>query len=153
MEKPIRRHKALQPLSRDHHHGLLLSWKIRQGIKKGIDAERMMTYARWFWDTQLQQHFEVEEKHIFPILGDANPMVKKALNDHRRIARLLTSTDSDKKQSLSLVGEELDNHIRFEERELFNVIQETATVDQLQLIEQIHSQAPHLPEWEDEFWK
>ena len=24
-----KRHKALQPLSREHHHGLLLSWKNR----------------------------------------------------------------------------------------------------------------------------
>ncbi|HCR53623.1 MAG TPA: hemerythrin domain-containing protein [Cyclobacteriaceae bacterium] len=153
MEKPIKRHKALQPLSRDHHHGLLLSWKIRQGIKKGIDATRMMAYARWFWDTQLKQHFEAEEKHIFPILSDTNTMVKKAISDHRRIARLLTSTDEDKKRALSLIEEELDNHIRFEERELFNVIQETATAKQLQLIEQIHSDGSHQSEWEDEFWK
>ena len=35
--KPQKRHKALQPLSREHHHGLLLSWKIRSGFnKKGI---------------------------------------------------------------------------------------------------------------------
>ena len=34
--KPQKRHKALQPLSREHHHGLLLSWKIRTGFSKDI---------------------------------------------------------------------------------------------------------------------
>ncbi|WP_241739476.1 hypothetical protein [Aestuariibaculum marinum] len=32
--KPLKRHKALQPLSREHHYGLLLTWKIRTGFKK-----------------------------------------------------------------------------------------------------------------------
>src|SRR5690606_10923423 len=30
-EKPIKRNKDLQPFSRDHHHSLLLCWKIRTG--------------------------------------------------------------------------------------------------------------------------
>ena len=47
--KPLKRHKALQPLSRDHHHGLLLSWKIRSGFKKNIDVERIKVYADWFY--------------------------------------------------------------------------------------------------------
>jgi len=36
-KKPIKRDKVLQPLSHDHHQGLLLCWKIRTGIKKGIE--------------------------------------------------------------------------------------------------------------------
>ena len=115
MENPIKRHKALQSLSRDHHHGLLLSWKIRQGFKKGIDAERMTAYARWFWETHLLRHFELEEKQIFPVLGNDNPMVKRALTEHRRITRRFTSNHSNKERTLSLIEEELDNHIRFEE--------------------------------------
>lgn len=41
MSKSIKRTKALQPLSRDHHHGLLLCWKIRQGIKLNVEPERI----------------------------------------------------------------------------------------------------------------
>ena len=37
--KPLKRHAGLVELSRDHHHGLLLSWKIRQGLKKEIEPE------------------------------------------------------------------------------------------------------------------
>ena len=152
-ENPIKRHKALQPLSRDHHHSLLLSWKIRQGFKKGIDPERMMVYVRWFWDAHLLRHFELEEKQIFPVLGNDNPMVKRALREHRHITRLFTSNYSDKGRTLVLIEEELDNHIRFEERQLFNTIQEIATEEQLQNLEKIHSDTQHQYPWEDEFWK
>jgi hemerythrin-like domain-containing protein len=152
-ENPIKRHKALQPLSRDHHHGLLLSWKIRQGMKKGIDLERIMAYARWFWDTHLLRHFEIEEKQIFPLLGNDHPMVKRALSEHRRITRLFTSDHSDKERMLGLIEEELDIHIRFEERQLFNAIQEIATKEQLRVMEKAHSETRHQPPWEDEFWK
>ncbi len=153
MKKPIKRHKALQPLSRDHHHGLLLNWKIRQGFKRGVDPKRIMAYALWFWNTHLMKHFELEEKEIFPVLGNDNPLVKRALSEHRRISRLFTSDISDKERILSLIEEELDNHIRFEERQLFNILQEVATTEQLQVMEQIHSDTPAKYEWEDEFWK
>ena len=112
-----------------------------------------MSYARWFWHAHLLGHFQLEEKHLFPILGNDNPMVKRALSEHRRLARLFTSTDSDSIRSLSLIEEELDLHIRFEERQLFNAIQEIATDEQLRVMEKAHSETLHQPPWEDEFWK
>lgn len=153
MNNPVRRHKALQPLSRDHHHGLLLCWKIRQGFKKGIDLERISAYARWFWHTHLLKHFELEEQRLFPILGNDDLMVKRALAEHRRLTRLFTSTDSDREKTLGLIEEELDRHIRFEERQLFNAIQEIATNEQWLVLRQMHSDANDNDEWKDEFWR
>jgi hypothetical protein len=47
--KPLKRHAALQPLSREHHHGLLLGWKIRTGLSNGAPLERIKAYADWFF--------------------------------------------------------------------------------------------------------
>ena len=74
--KPLKRHKALQPLSREHHHGLLLSWKIRNGFNKNIDPKRMKIYADWFFETHLTPHFEMEENYIFSILESDNELIK-----------------------------------------------------------------------------
>jgi hypothetical protein len=52
--KPIKRSAALSPLSREHHEGLLFAWKIRQGLQKNIDPERISKFTKWFWDTDLQ---------------------------------------------------------------------------------------------------
>ena len=64
---PIKRHSALQGVSREHHHGLLLCWKIRTGVSKNIPLERIKMYADWFYATYLVPHFELEETHIFPL--------------------------------------------------------------------------------------
>jgi len=63
MTKPIKRHESIQPLSRDHHHGLLLSWKIRSGISKGVDINRIKKYADWFYTNHIKPHFGIEEKY------------------------------------------------------------------------------------------
>jgi hypothetical protein len=63
---PIKRDKALQEVSREHHHGLLLCWKIRKGFSKGIEPERIKRYADWFYKTHLISHFEVEENTFSP---------------------------------------------------------------------------------------
>lgn len=150
--KPQKRHKALQPLSREHHHGLLLSWKIRAGFSKNIAPERIRKYADWFYKNHLIPHFEIEEAHIFPILEGNNDLIKKALADHRRIKRLFTDTDDDAR-TLSKIEEELDKHIRFEERVLFPEIQKVATETQLLHIEKIHHPEDFNDNLDDEFWR
>lgn len=151
--KPLKRHTSLQPLSRDHHHGLLLSWKIRNGLAKGVAVERIKAYSDWFFVNHLLPHFDVEEQHIFPILGDdGHPMVKRALREHRRLKRLFAATDNLGKH-LSLIEEELTAHIRFEERVLFNEVQAVATPEQLAEIERLHDGQPFAEDWGDRYWE
>lgn len=150
--KPIKRNKALQGVSREHHHGLLLCWKIRTGFSKAIPEERIKKYADWFYTAHLIPHFELEENHIFPILGNNNELVKKALAEHRRLIRLFTETNTASK-SLSLIEEELEQHIRFEERILFNEIQKIATKKQLRKISKIHKDEKFNDHTDDPFWK
>ncbi|ELR70230.1 hypothetical protein C900_03915 [Fulvivirga imtechensis AK7] len=150
--KPIKRDKKMQPLSRDHHHSLLLSWKIRQGMSKGIALERIKTYCDWFFEKYAEPHFCLEEKYLFPVLGEDHKLIKKALADHRRLRRLFTM-NTDLERTLSLLEEELEAHIRFEERVLFNIIQEAATEEQLDKISTVHNDEIFEENTEDEFWK
>ena len=144
--------EALKPLSRDHHHGLLLCWKIRQGLKLNIETERIKKYAGWFWKQHLQPHFEIEEKFIFTILGNQNELIKQALAEHRRLKRLFEN-ESEIQKSISLIEEELEKHIRFEERVLFNEIQKVATKEQLQQIQLYHSDSKFADNLTDPFWE
>lgn len=151
-EKPIRRHTALQPLSREHHHTLLLCWKIRQGFSKGVETHRIKRYADWFFENHIQPHFREEEEHIFPILGNENGLVKKAIGEHRKLSRLFND-DQETEKSLSLIEEMLDNHIRFEERVLFNEIQQVASQEQLDRIHSLHADNKFVDNTDDEFWR
>jgi len=147
---PLKRHKSIQPVSREHHHGLLLCWKIKEGFKQQIAIERMKKYADWFWTHHLQPHFLFEEKYMFPILEIDHSLITRALNEHARLKELFNTTEGIE-HSLTSIEEELAAHIRFEERELFQEIQAHASLEQLTRIEQAHSTilSDH---WEDEFW-
>tara|TARA_R110002167_G_scaffold134051_17_gene319453 strand:- start:17057 stop:17536 length:480 start_codon:yes stop_codon:yes gene_type:complete len=148
---PIKRNKALQGVSREHHHGLLLCWKIRKGFSKGIKPERIKRYADWYYKIHLMPHFEVEEKYLFPILGNENELVKKAISEHKRLGRLFKDTE-DVTKSLSLIEEELEKHIRFEEQVLFNEIQEVASEVQLEIISKMHTDEKFNDNTDDPFW-
>jgi len=151
-KKPIKRNKNLQPLSRDHHHTLLLCWKIRTGFSKNVEPERIKRYADWFFEHHIRPHFEMEEKYLFPILGNDNELVKRALAEHRRLGRLFRDTDTISK-SLSLIEEELEKHVRFEERVLFGEIQKVATEAQLETISKTHTDEKFRDNTNDTFWE
>lgn len=152
MNKPVKRHQALQPWSHDHHHGLLLSWKIKKGFSLGIDPLRIKNYTDWFWNSQLKIHFKTEEEFIFPILGNENTMVQQALKEHQKLKTLFESQE-DVSHTLSEIERLINDHIRFEERVLFNAIQEVASNEELELLKSIHSDIPICEVWDDEFWK
>lgn len=149
--KPLKRVPELQALSHDHHHGLQLCWKIRTGLAKQIEPQRIKTYTDWFFQTHLQPHFELEEKYIFTILADDNELRKQALTEHERLKDLFEAT-SDLENNLQLIEKELDAHIRFEERLIFAEIQQTATAAQLAKINEIHSKEAFVEKEEDPFW-
>ncbi len=149
---PIKRSELLKPISREHHHSLLLSWKIRTGLKRGIELERIKAYADWFYEHHIIPHFEIEEKYLFVILDKNNELIKRALSEHLKIKRLFEA-ENDLHKKLSLIEEELESHIRFEERVLFNEIQAAATPDQLQQIAIHHVEEKFEDNLSDPFWE
>jgi iron-sulfur cluster repair protein YtfE (RIC family) len=151
MPKPIKRHPALQPLSRDHHIGLLLCFKIREGLKYDIEPWRIKAYTDWSWEQELAPHFKLEEQYAFPVLGKDHPLVQQALKEHHELHRLF-ETGTDLPETLLQIEEKLKQHIRFEERVLFNEIQQQATREQLAKIEASHRGSKDCELWPDKFW-
>lgn len=146
----MERHVALQPTSREHHYGLLLSWKIREGLKRGVALKRIKDYTDWFWQNHLKKHFEFEEEYIFPILGRQHQLIKRAMREHGRLKRLFARTN-EQERNLNLIEEELVGHIRFEERVLFKEIERLASEEQFKIMEKEHSKTV-VEDWPDEFW-
>lgn len=149
---PIKRHEFLKPFSRDHHHGLLLCWKIKTGFSKNVEASRIRKYTVWLFDNSLLPHFEMEEKYLFPILGKDNDLIKRAIAEHGEIKRLV-QLETELQKNLNSIKEILENHIRFEERILFNAIQSVATTEQLQQIQFHHSDTAFADNLTDAFWE
>lgn len=151
MAKPLKRHLALQPISRDHHQSLLLCWKIRKGLEKGIANERIELYVKCVWEEQIKPHFEIEEAYVFPILGKEHKFVCRAVDEHTRLETLF-NTEKYSTDSLLTIKDLLEAHIRFEERVLFETVQQVASKEQWETLTSKHAEESCALPWDDEFW-
>mgnify|MGYP003553672963 CR=1 FL=1 len=87
---PIERLPGLRGISREHHEGLLLCWKVRAGLARNVPPARIRQYCRRFLKHTLKPHFEVEEDVLFPVLGYQDPDVRKAMADPEVLGRVRT---------------------------------------------------------------
>jgi len=153
---PIKRHPAMVSFSKDHHFGLLLVWKIRQGLKKSIEAGRIGNYVLYFFSEDLLKHFADEEKLLFSRLRADNLLRIQAEEDHAVIYQLIKDIRNQTEDTglLTQLADRLEKHIRFEERELFNHLQSVIGADELALIEKrIGNDSKEIDEkWDDIFW-
>jgi hemerythrin-like domain-containing protein len=151
--KPIKRDENILKLSRDHHLGLLFCWKIRQGLKMGVSPERIAPYVQHFWMHHLQEHFAAEENILFAPQKDI--LVQKAIDQHRDIRMQIEQIAATAKpEALVRLADRVDNHIRFEERELFPHLEKMLSKAQLKTIgEQLgKDDTPLIDDYPDAFW-
>jgi len=150
--KPIKRSAALAPLSREHHDGLLFVWKIKEGIKKEIELQRLIRFGEWFWKEDLYNHFEKEEAVLSKVLKD-HPMFLQMLAEHTILRKLFNNIHlANNYKDLESLAQILNDHIRFEERQLFNEAEKLASPEELLEILELLKEEKSCGFWEDEFW-
>lgn len=142
----MKRHTSLIPLSREHHNALILARSLQKDtpVYKGMpsDAESKVKLAQKFYEEELIQHFEEEEK-ILTLIGGINApidlLAEIILREHEELKMLFKSLDNsrDLAASLDTLGKTLENHIRTEERQLFPLIQESCDDQTMIEIEKI----------------
>ncbi len=153
--KPIIRSVQLQPLSREHHDGLLFVWKIRQGLKNHVSIDKLGNYAGWYWRNHIRPHFFQEEKVLLPYMTASHPMAVQVKKDHDYIRELILTIDKEAdRYDFIRLSNLVETHIRFEERELFQYLEQHLTAEELTAI---HEQLEEHPvsceeEWKDNFW-
>jgi hemerythrin-like domain-containing protein len=154
---PIKRHQAIVSFSKDHHFGLLLVWKIRQGLNKLISPDRISNYVLFFFKEDLEKHFKEEEQLLFSNLPVDDVLRKQAEADHKSIYNLVAAIEKKKGDAVQLnqLADELERHIRFEERELFNHLQDNINADDLEKIaKRFSNNSKEIDsKWEDVFWE
>ncbi|WP_313374715.1 hemerythrin domain-containing protein [Chishuiella sp.] len=135
-----------------HHKTLFFCWNIRAGIDKGVDIQRMIDYVNWYGENILFKKMEIEEKYLFTLLDEDHYLIKRALKEHRRIKRLFKIDQKNPMKSLIYIEEELDLHIRFEERQMFPEFQKNATQKKLKIINNEFNTLLTNSDWNDQFW-
>lgn len=144
----MKRHASLVPLSREHHHGLVMARRLILGRSTNPRAdwprERASQVERLleFFDSELREHFEVEEAHVFPAaareLSDGGRQTRRLIAEHGAMRAMIREFEADPAsrldERLAAFGELLEAHIHREERELFQQMQaecEPETMDAL----------------------
>ena len=141
----MKRHASLVPLSRDHHHGLVMAERLILGRSTNPNADwpedRTGQAARLiaFFKSDLVPHFEAEEVHVFPAaareMADGARKAAALVADHEAMRAMIRGLEADGVSRLDdrlpAFGLILRAHIRREEQELFERMQaacDTATL-------------------------
>lgn len=150
----MKRNPNIVLLSRDHHFGLLCSWKIRQGLKKEVETERIKKYIVYFWENHLKEHFREEEQILIPYLEDE--YTSRICSEHHQLRMFASEIENSESINLfSDFADLLEQHIRFEERHWFPHLEEKLNSNTLDKIGKklIYSHIEEHDDYADEFWK
>jgi hemerythrin-like domain-containing protein len=134
----MKRNENLQPLSRQHHNGLLASLLLQKGVNKQGPLLIMKDFVMYFFEMDLNEHFRLEEEFLIPIMS-SNILLKSAadkiLADHAALRSLRDKiVEAPSYKDITAFSTLLEQHIRYEERVAFNEAEQLLTEDQLQSI-------------------
>lgn len=137
--KAMLRDPALIPLSHQHQHALALCVRIGKAFEAGGESPDVHPWELeivTLFDQEIAYHFAAEEKHLFPMASQFEelwPLVDELRIEHTLLrrnverARLRAFTVTD----LQVFSASLSEHIRKEERHLFEALQRLTTPAQL----------------------
>jgi hemerythrin-like domain-containing protein len=132
----VKRAEALRPLSREH----LAALTAAKALREAADPRRAGASFLDFWQRDGRRHFRVEEEVLLPGWALAaevdRPGVARMLEEHLAIRRAALRIEAAEASLSELheLGQLLHDHVRFEERELFPLVEaalEPAALDQL----------------------
>jgi iron-sulfur cluster repair protein YtfE (RIC family) len=134
----MKRTPELRTLSEDHHHGLVHARRLQRAAE-GDEARPAEAAAKDFldfWQKETALHFRQEEEVLLPVLarhgGDVtrDPLIEM-LEGHACIRGLVMQLSDEvvggnvRPETLREVGEQLEAHIRLEERVVFPLVEDS----------------------------
>jgi hemerythrin-like domain-containing protein len=131
------RDQNLIPLSRQHQHALALCVRLDRAIQAGeVDLEAWQAEIQQQFESEIAIHFAAEEKELFPAASrfpEMQPLVGELLAEHTILRDLFSCAvaRSLDPQSLEGFGQQLVEHIRKEERLLFEAMQKVMSPQEL----------------------
>lgn len=134
----MKRYEQLKKLSREHHGSLSMAKKIAEIVVTGNDSDLLqaMNQVQQYYNDELESHFQHEEQTLFSIIfqnyAEHRDIATALLKEHGQIRVLVQGiTMATAKKDLAEFALLLKDHTRVEERQLFPVVQEVFTSEQL----------------------
>ena len=121
----MKRIAELRDLSDDHHGALVLARRCAQAASgDAARAETVWREVRAAFASQLEPHFEIEERLLLPALeAIGEPGRADRIREDHASLRALAGLAAPSPAQLERFGRALEAHVRFEERDVFEVAQ------------------------------
>jgi iron-sulfur cluster repair protein YtfE (RIC family) len=140
----MKRHESLIPLTHDHHHALAQARRLRLAAVETEDVRRSQaTEFLGFYAAETLTHFREEEETVFPLIigeTEAQEHLTRVMLDHLRIHSLVGVLRRESQGghassgAMTDIADALENHIRFEEKTLFPMIERLASDSELRTL-------------------
>jgi len=136
------RDRNLIPLSRQHQHALALCVRIdRAAPVTDSDLAAWQAEVAQHFESEIRIHFAAEEHALFPAarkFPELGPLVDELLFDHFMLRESFAAAEARKMSApaLSEFAQRMSAHIRKEERQLFERMQELMSQEELALLGQ-----------------
>jgi len=131
------RDENLIPLSRQHQHALALCVRIERASPiREVDFGPWQSEIAQLFQSEIRVHFAAEEQVVFPAarrFSDLVPLVDELLADHAALRDGLTQAEAGNMSAEDgpALARRLSTHIRKEERQLFERMQELMNQEEL----------------------
>jgi len=131
------RDKNLVPLSHQHQHVLALCVRLDRALQSGdVNSEAWQAEIQALFEQEIAVHFAAEEKELFPRAAqfpEIKPLVDELLTEHALLRDCFSraATRSLDAPALADFVERLARHIRKEERQLFEGLQQLMSAGEL----------------------
>jgi hypothetical protein len=123
----MKRVLALQPLSHQHHNTLTACLLIKKGIQKKADKKVLRDFTMKLWNDDVRHHMQAEEQFVSPHLKKVNAQYDSLVKRDHETLRLLAERIKVSENGYTVYNvfaSLLEQHVRFEERVVFNKMQE-----------------------------
>lgn len=141
----MKRHPSLIPISREHRKMLMLAQLLKKNAPpyKGLptDLEGKSAYAFHLKTQLIDQHWEKEEKRVFPFFQQfgnetLQVLIEELKAEHQELEGLFEQLHSSTTEAVAdQLGRKLEAHIRKEERIAFELAQEVIGWEKLEELE------------------
>ena len=131
------RDKNLIPLSHQHQHALALCVRLERALAKGdADLNAWQEEIAGIWENEIRFHFQAEEQVLFPAAQKyppLQPLVQQLIAEHRTLRDFFARAQTRQMDAVVLktFGGTLAQHIRTEERQLFEECQRQMPADEM----------------------
>jgi len=124
----MKRSLELAPLSRDHHKALEVAVRLRRVTDETLTEA--VEHFLSFWARHEERHFVIEERLLLPALSEHDAewaaATRRVREEHAEIrSRAAALPGAPSLESARELGELLGAHVRYEEGQVFPMVEES----------------------------